>query len=73
MIGASCADFGICRIRSVCTTTGISDRRFEDCFIFDGPSSQKDVLDAPEAAGSKGGNLRRGNGGGHVLRVLGYV
>ena len=67
MIGASLADLLIGRIRNVCTTTGVSDGRFEDSFIaLDGPILQEDVLDAPKAAGSKGGDLGWGDRGGHV-------
>ena len=74
MIGASRADLVVGRIRTVCSTTSVSDGRFEDSFIiFDGPLNQENVLDAPEAAGSKSGNLRWGNRGGHVSRVLVYV
>jgi hypothetical protein len=74
MVGVSRADLAIRRVCNIGGSASVSNRSVEDAFIFlDGPVLEEDVLDAPEAAGGECGDLRRGNGGGHLASILGYV
>lgn len=58
------------RVFDIGKSASVSNRSLEYALIFlDGPVLEEDVLDAPEAAGSKCGDLRRGDGGRH----FGYV
>ena len=74
MVGVSRADLMIRRVCNIGVSASVSNRSLEDALIFlDGPVLEEDVLDAPEAAGGKCGDLRRGNWGGHLASILRYV
>ena len=71
MVGISRADLTIGWVCNLRITTGVSDRGFEDAFIvLDRPVLEKDVFDAPKAAGCKCGDLGGWNGRGHSGGVL---
>ena len=58
MVGVSRTDLTIGWVFDICMTTSVSNRSFEDAFIvLDGPVLQKDVFDAPKAAGGESGDL----------------
>ena len=67
MVGVSRADLTISRVCRIWITTSVSNRSFEDALIFlDRPLFQKDVFDAPKAAGGESGDLGGWGGSGHA-------